>query len=170
VTPFTLTSPFQFRPGPPPALTSRRYARDYNEVKALGSLVNSARSFEQTDLGYFYGDNFLVLWHQGLRDIANTYLSKIGDSARLFALVSLAMADAGIATWDAKRHYVFWRPVTAIQEGDNDGNPRTVGDFSWQPLTNTPPYPDYTSGANGLIEPPPGCSRSSSAQTTLRFR
>jgi hypothetical protein len=67
-----------------------------------------------------------VLWHQGLRDIANTYVSKIGDSARLFALVSLAMADAGIATWDAKRHYVFWRPVTAIQEGDNDGNPRPL--------------------------------------------
>jgi hypothetical protein len=62
------------------------------------SLVNTARTFEQTDLGYFYADNFLVLWHQGLRDIANTYVSKIGDSARLFALVSLAMADAGIAT------------------------------------------------------------------------
>lgn len=128
VTPFTLNCPSQFRPGPPPALASCRYIRDYNEVKALGALVNSTRTFEQTDLTYFYSDNFLVLWHRGLRDIASTYVSSIGDSARLFALASLAMADASIACWDAKRHYVFWRPVTAIQEGDNDGNPT----YTWR--------------------------------------
>jgi hypothetical protein len=150
VTPFTLTSPSQFRGEPRPALTSCRYARDYNEVKALGGVVNSARTPEQTDLAYFYADNFLVLWNQGVRDIAVKHLNNIGDSARLFALVTLAMADASITCWDSKKHYVFWRPVTAIQEGDNDGNPRTVGDLSWQPLTNTPPYPDYTSGANAV--------------------
>jgi hypothetical protein len=150
VTPFTAISPSQFRPGPPPALTSCRYARDYNEVKALGGLVNSARTPEQTDLAYFFSDNYLVLWNRGVRDIAVAYLTNIGDTARLFALVSMAMADAGISCWDTKRHYVFWRPITAIQEGDNDGNPRTIGDPTWQPLTDTPPYPDYTSGANAV--------------------
>jgi hypothetical protein len=150
VTPFTLTSPSQFRAVPPPALTSCRYARDYNEVKALGGLVNSARTAEQTDLAYFFSDNYVVLWNRALRDIAVTYLNNIGDSARLFALVTMAMADAGITSWDSKRHYVFWRPITAIQEGDKDGNPRTVVDPTWQPLISTPPYPDYTSGANNV--------------------
>jgi hypothetical protein len=74
----------------------------------------------------------------------------IDDSARLFALANLAMADAGITAWDSKFHYVFWRPVTAIQEGDNDGNPDTVGDPDWQPFINTPNYPEYTSGANNV--------------------
>src|SRR5207248_3635280 len=73
-----------------------------------------------------------------------------GDSARLFALANLAMADAAITAWDSKRHYFFWRPVTAIQEGNNDGNSRTAGDTGWQPLINTPPYPDYSSGANNV--------------------
>jgi hypothetical protein len=150
VRPFTLTSPTQFRAEPPPALTSDRYLRAYNEVKALGTFSNSARTPEQTDLAYFYSDNFFVLLNGGLRDIAGKYLKNIGDSARLFALANLAMADAAITAWDSKRHYVFWRPVTAIQEGDNDGNPRTAGDLAWQPLINNPPYPDYTSGANNV--------------------
>jgi hypothetical protein len=150
VTPFTLTSPSQFRAEPPPALTSCRYAPDYNEVKALGNLVNGARTAEQTDLAYFFSDNYLVLWNLALRDIAVTYVNNIGDSARLFALVTMAMADAGITAWDSKKYYVFWRPITAIQEGDKDGNPRTVVDQTWQPLITTPPYPDYTSGANNV--------------------
>jgi hypothetical protein len=74
----------------------------------------------------------------------------IDDSARLFALVNLAMADAAITAWDSKLHFAFWRPVTAIHEGDNDGNPETAGDSDWQPLINTPNYPDYTSGANNV--------------------
>jgi hypothetical protein len=150
VPPFTLASPSQFRAEPPPALSSRRYARDYNEVKALGGLVNSARSAEQTDIAYFFSDNYLVLWNQALRDIAVTHLNNIGDTARLFALTGMTMADAAITCWDSKKHYAFWRPITAIQEGDNDGNPQTVGDPTWQPLTETPPYPDYTSGANAV--------------------
>jgi hypothetical protein len=150
VTPFTLTSPKQFRPEPPPALTCERYTRAYNEVKALGALVSSARTPRQTDLAYFWAANYLVLWNQGLRDIVAAHVHNIDKSARLFALANLAMADAGITAWDSKKHYVFWRAITAIQEGDSDGNPQTVGDPTWQPLINTPNYPDYTSGANNV--------------------
>jgi hypothetical protein len=131
-------------------VTSGRYTRAYNEVKALGAFSNSARTPDQTDLAYFWSTNYLLLWNHGLRDIAGANVHTIGDNARLFALVNLAMADAAITAWDTKRHYVFWRPVTAIQEGDNDGNAKTSGDVSWQPLFNTPNYPDYTSGANNV--------------------
>jgi hypothetical protein len=146
--PFTLTSSTRFRAPPPPALTSERYARDYNEVKELGALVGSKRTAEQTDLAYFYVETAPVLWNRALRGIATRYLRKSGDSARLFALANLATADALISSWDSKTHYAFWRPVTAIPEGDADGNPATAGDAAWQPLINTPNYPDYTSGAN----------------------
>ena len=148
VTPFTLKSPSQFRPVPPPPLGSTRYATAFNEIKALGALVNSARTAEQTDLALFWSSNYLVLWNRALRDIVGARGLDIDDSARLFALANLAMADAGITAWDSKFHYVAWRPVTAIQEGDNDGNPETAGDPNWQPLINTPNYPEYTSGAN----------------------
>ena len=148
VTPFTLTRPSQFRAQPPPALTSREYARDYNEVKALGALNNSSRTPEQTDIAHFWGGNTQVLWNGVLRDIAAAHVDNIGDSARLFALVAMAMADAQITSWNSKTYYVFWRPITAIQLGDTDGNPRTAGNSSWLPLIPTPAYPDYTSGAN----------------------
>jgi hypothetical protein len=80
--------------------------------------------------------------------VTGLYLTNIGDSARLFALSYMAMADAYITAWDSKTYWNFWRPITAIQEGNNDGNPHTVGDPTWQPLITTPNYPDYTSGAN----------------------
>ena len=150
VTPFTLTRPSQFRAEPPPALTSREYARDYNEVKALGALNNSARTAEQTDMAQFWAANYPVLWNQVLRDIAGAHVDNISDSARLFALADMAMADAIITSWDSKKYYVYWRPITAIQEGNNDGNSRTTGDPTWLPLIVTPPYPDYTSGANNI--------------------
>jgi hypothetical protein len=150
---FTLQSGDQFRAKPPPALTSQQYATDYNEVKALGAQSNSTRTPEQTELAYFYagksGNNF-VLWHRALRDVAAAHVNNIGDSARLLVLANLAMADALITVWDSKKYYVLWRPVTAVQEGENDGNAATAGDPSWQPFLNTPPYPDYTSGANGV--------------------
>jgi len=150
VTPFTLKSPSQFRPVAPPALTSQRYARAYNEVKAMGARFNSTRTTEQTNLALFWFANYQALWNRVLRDIAAARVLNIDDSVRLFALVNLAMADAGITAWDSKLHFAFWRPVTAIQEGDNDGNPETAGDPDWQPLINTPNYPDYTSGANNV--------------------
>jgi len=150
VTPFTLTRPSQFRPGPPPDLNSREYTRDYNEVKALGALNNSSRTPEQTDLAQFWATNYLVSWSQTLRDLAGQHIDNIADSSRLFALANLAAADAAITAWNTKNYYVFWRPVTAIQEGDNDGNPHTAGDPTWLPLIVSPAYPDYTSGANNF--------------------
>jgi hypothetical protein len=150
VKPFALTNPAQFLAQPPPALTSGLYARDYNEVKDLGSLTNSKRTQEQTELAYFWAANYLVVWNQVLRDSAITHRLSIGKSARLFALANMAMADAGITAWNTKSHYVLWRPSTAIQNGDNDGNPKTVGDPAWLPLITDPPYPDYTSGANNV--------------------
>jgi hypothetical protein len=146
--PFTLTSATRFRAPPPPELTSERYARDYNEVREYGALTGSRRSAEQTDLAYFYSDNTPALWNRALRGIANRQLRKPGDSARLFALANMATADALMSSWDSKTFYAVWRPITAIHEGDFDGNPATTGDPAWQSLINNPNYPDYTSGAN----------------------
>jgi hypothetical protein len=148
VTPFAMTRPSQFRSEPPPALTSREYAKDYNEVKAVGALNSSVRSADQTDVAQFYAGNTPVIWNRALRDIAITHVHNVGDSARLFALVNMAVADALISSWNDKNHYVFWRPITAIREGDNDGNPDTIGDPGWLSLNTTPNYPEYTSGAN----------------------
>ena len=148
--PFTLTGPMRFRADPPPALTSDRYRKDYDEVKKLGSFGSTHRTPAQTDIAYFYTDNFLAQWNRALRAIANKHVHRTGDSARLFALANLSVADALITSWDSKKFYVFWRPITAINEGDNDGNPRTAGDVTWLPLLATPNYPDYSSGANGV--------------------
>jgi len=151
VRPFTLKDSTQLRPSPPPPrLTSGEYTHDYNEVKALGSLNSTARTAEQTALALFYSDNFLTLWERTLRGIADANIHNIGDSARLFALANLASADAVIGAWDTKKYYNFWRPITAIREGDNDGNKDTVGDSTWLPYLATPAYPEYTSGANNL--------------------
>jgi hypothetical protein len=150
VTPFAAKSPSQFRAGPPPELTSRQYTEDYNEVKALGALNGSSRTQEQTDIAYFWSDNTPLQWHRALRAVAATNVGNVGDSARLFALASFSAADAIITCWDTKIHYVYWRPVTAIQEGGDDGNPATEADVNWKPLINNPNYPDYTSGANNV--------------------
>jgi hypothetical protein len=134
VTPFTLTSPSQFRAVPPPSVTSKRHATAYNRSR-MGASSNSDRTPEQTDLALFWYSNYLVLWSQTLRDI--------DDSARLFALTDLAMGDSVITAWDTKFHYVFWRPFT---------KPTTTAtsDANWQPLVNNPNYPDYTSGVNNV--------------------
>jgi hypothetical protein len=154
-TPFSFANPSRFRPGPPPALTSDQYTRDYNEVKSLGAAASTAlttltRTAEQTDIAYFYGENAISQWNRALRGIAGAHLTKLGDSARLFALANMAMADAIITAWDAKRYYFFWRPLTAIQLGNSDGNAQTAGDPDWRPLINNPNYPDYISGANSI--------------------
>ena len=155
LTPFTLLRSNQFRGEPPPPLSSGRYVREYNEVKTLGAFSSTAltglsRTTEQTILAYFWSDNFLAQWNRTLRAIAEAHVPDISDRARLFALANLAMADAFIHAWESKLHFNFWRPVTAIQEGEFDGNPKTDGDPDWQPLINTPPYPEYTSGANNV--------------------
>jgi hypothetical protein len=148
--PFVLKDPSQFRPRPPAPLTSTRYLRDYDEVKAFGALAGSSRTPEQTDLARFWSVNFIVQHYATLRAIANAKVPDIGDKARLFALASFAMADSQIGIYETKYHYNFWRPITAIREGDHDGNANTIGDSSWTPFLATPPYPDHSSGANAL--------------------
>jgi len=151
VVPFTLKDSTQLTASPPPPhLSSGEYARQYNEVKALGSVNSAVRTQAQTDLALFYSDNFIALWERTLRGIAAANLNDIGDSALLFALANISAADALITAWHDKRYWNFWRPITAIREGDNDGNPQTAGDPTWIPLIPTPPYPEYTSGANNL--------------------
>ena len=146
VTPFTMHSDSQFRVDPPPDLTSDEWAEDYNEVKSIGSLASTTRTAEQTEIGYFWADSGPLLWQNALRYISGNYLHDIGDSARMYALAEAAMADAQIACWDSKYFYTFWRPITAIRLGDQDGNPATTVDPAWQPLINTPNFPEYPSG------------------------
>jgi hypothetical protein len=151
VVPFTLKDSTQLLASPPPTpLRSGEYARDYNEVKLLGSMGSTVRTQAQTDLALFYSDNFLVLWERTLRGIASTNINNISDSGLLFALANISAADAIINAWANKRYWNFWRPITAIREGENDGNAQTAGDPNWLPYLVTPPYPDYTSGANNL--------------------
>ena len=151
VTPFTMRSQSQFRPGPPPALTSVEYTRAYNEVKAMGSLNGSSRTELQTDLAHFWNLNYQLVLNRVTRNLSTERVDNISDSSRLFALVDSAMADAGITAWDSKVTYAFWRPITAIRNGEDDGNPKTAGDPNWTSLIAAPAYPDYTSGANNLV-------------------
>jgi len=146
VRPFTMQSDSQFRAAPPPALTSQVWTTDYNETKAVGSLTSATRTPEQTEIGYFWADSGPVLWQNALRYISQHYLSDTGDTARMYALAETAMADAQIACWDSKYFYNFWRPITAIRLGNTDGNPATAVDPNWQPLINTPNFPEYPSG------------------------
>jgi len=150
VTPFFMTRPTQFRPDAPPAVTSKQYARDYKEVKLYGSKTGSLRSAEQTDLAFFWAGNTFAAIYSGVRNVAANNVDNVSDSSRLFALVAMSQADTIIGVWDAKFHYNYWRPITAIQNGAVDGNPDTVGDATWESLIINPAYPDYTSGANGV--------------------
>ncbi|MCM2311121.1 MAG: vanadium-dependent haloperoxidase [Steroidobacteraceae bacterium] len=148
--PFAMLRPSQFRPSAPPPLKSERYFREYEEVRLVGSLNSAVRTPEQTDLARFWSVNFITQWYATLRGIAIAQLTDVGDTARLFALVGVSSADSQISVYDAKYHYNYWRPITAIREGDQDGNARTIGDPAWQPFLATPPYPEYHSGANML--------------------
>ena len=150
VTPFFMTKPTQFRPPPPPAVSSNQYTRDYNEVKLLGAKVGSTRTPAETDLANFWAGNTFAAIYSGVRDVAAKNVDNVSDSSRLFALVAMSQADTLIGVWDAKFHYNYWRPQTAIQLGGMDGNPDTVGDPAWESFILNPPYPDYTSGANGV--------------------
>lgn len=151
VKPFLIESPSQFGGPPPFALTSRQYARDYDEVKALGSATSTTRTPDQTDAARFWGaTNSVGTWGRLYRDIAQRYVRSTTDDARMFAMLYLAAADTSITVWGDKAKYSFWRPITAIREGDTDGNPRTVGDPGWSPLVPTPPYPDMPSGLSAL--------------------
>lgn len=135
VTPFTLSSPAQFRPGPPPALDSALYAADFNEIKALGDTNSVTRTVEQTAVGLFHIEFVPYTLGSAAQSAVDRVRPPLIESARLFALLNLAMADSFIAVWDAKFQYNFWRPVTAIRAADTDG--------AWTPLRATPPHPEY---------------------------
>ena len=150
VKPLMMTSSTQFRPGRPPTLGSDQYTADFNEVKALGAKVGSTRTAAQTETAMFTTDVAIGPYQAALRDLTARRAMDISDTARLFAAVDMSMTDSIIAVWDAKYRYGYWRPITAIQLADADGNPDTVADPAWEPLVPTPPYPDYVSGFNGV--------------------
>jgi PAP2 superfamily len=141
--PWLMTSPAQFRPGPPPALTSAVWARDYNEIKALGGKNSTHRTAEQTEIARFWEATLPPIYHGVVRSVATVPGREVTQNARLFMAVTQATDDALIAVLDAKYHYNFWRPVTAIRNGDIDGNDATDRDPSWTPFIDTPMHPEY---------------------------
>ena len=149
VTPFTLNHGSQFRPGPPYKVSSKKYAADFNEVKALGGdniTTPSTRTPDQTEIGLFWLESSPLAWNRIARSVSASRGLDLWENARLFGLLNLALADGYIGSWDTKYHYSFWRPVTAIHTADTDGNPDTLGDPTWTPLQLTYPIPDYDSG------------------------
>ena len=180
--PWLLERADQFRPGPPPALSSERWARDYNEIKALGVREGAQRSAEQTEIGRFWDYSLPAVYHGVVRSVALQPGRDALANARLFATVTQAMDDAMIAVFDAKYSYNLWRPVTAIRNGDLDGNALTGRDAGWSPLIDTPMHPEYPCAhcilaatvatllkAEGLERPLPVLSTSSpTAQGAVR--
>jgi hypothetical protein len=146
VSPWVLRSGSQFRPDGPPALDSGRYARDYDEVREVGSLTSLIRTPEQTMIASFWRASPSVIWNTVARQVIEAHGLNLSARARVFALMYLATADAGIACWDAKYFYNFWRPETAIHHADDDGNDDTLSDLTWRPLFPTPQHPEYVSG------------------------
>jgi hypothetical protein len=145
-TPWVMTGPAQFRAAPPPALTSEAWASDYNEVKDLGSRASSKRSSEQTDIARFWEYSLPAIYHGVLRSVAEQPGRSVERNARLYAAAAQAMDDALIAVMDSKYHYGLWRPVTAIRNGDIDGNDATARDAGWNSLIDSPMHPEYPSG------------------------
>ena len=143
VKPFAMTSPSQFRPLPPIALKSEEWAADYNEIKSLGGKFASKRTPRQTEDGHFWLITGPVSYYPILRQLVAAKNMDLVDSARFMAIASAAVADAFIAVFDAKYHYDFWRPITAIRNGDIDENPATELALTWQPIDNTPMHPEY---------------------------
>jgi hypothetical protein len=143
--PFAVQSQSQFRADGHPDLTSAQWADDYNETKLFGAATGSARTPEQTDIGWYYTDNPGAYGNRIIRRIAADQQLDTADSARYFAQTYVTLADTFINCWDSKRYYNFWRPVTAIRAGDTDGNDATEPDPTWLPLALTPNHQEYPS-------------------------
>jgi hypothetical protein len=148
--PLLLQQPWQFRVGPPPSITSHRYTRDFDEVKALGSATSTLRTPEQTAVGQFWNAFATNQTNVMIAGVVTAHAMDAVDAARAFAIANMVDTDAGIACWDSKYHYLFWRPVTAIQHADIDGNPATTADTAWTPLLVTPNHPEYPA-AHGCV-------------------
>jgi membrane-associated phospholipid phosphatase len=151
VTPFAMTAGNQFRPAGPPALTSQAYADAVNEVEAIGSATSTTRTADQTQIANFWADGGGTMtppghWNQIAQDVSLQRGLSLAQNAQLFFALNIAEADAGIAAWDAKYAYNFWRPVTAIQNAGQDGNAATTADPTWTSMLTTPNFPSYMSG------------------------
>jgi hypothetical protein len=171
VTPFVVPSAEMLRTKGPNALTSHQYAKDYNEVKTIGSISSSTRTADQTEAAIFWQGNG-AFWNGVTRGISADRGLDLVENARLFAMEDFAAADGFIGCYNDKYHWLFWRPITAIREGDSDGNPETVGDPTWTPLfdpatqqggppLSTPPFPDHPSAHS--------CASSAIVHTLQRF-
>jgi hypothetical protein len=143
MTPFALEKPSQFRPAPPVSLDGKEWAADYNEIKEYGGKASTKRSSQQTEIARFWLMVGPPAYHPLPRQLVVAQQLSVLDSARFMALVAIALTDATIAVFDAKYHYEFWRPITAIRNGDIDGNPATDLEATWQPIDNTPMHPEY---------------------------
>jgi membrane-associated phospholipid phosphatase len=150
VTPFVLRSGAQFRPAPPPALTSSAYARALNEVKSLGQDSSTSRTADQTLIGRFWAPPIWNTWNAIAEEAALAHHTNLVRTAAMFAALNLSFADSAIAMYDAKYHYQLWRPITAVRLADTDGNPATTGDPTWTPLAVTAADPSYP-GAHSTI-------------------
>ncbi|MEZ2236551.1 chemotaxis protein CheB [Microcoleus sp.] len=161
VTPFAMTSGSQFRPAGPPAIDSTQYAEEVNYVKEIGKIDSLTRTPDQTAIAKFWANGAGTFtppghWNQIAQDASALTGNSLEDTARLFALLNIAEADAAISSWDAKYQYNLWRPITAIRQADTDNNSNTTADPQWTPLLVTPPFPEYTSGHStfsGAAEP-----------------
>jgi hypothetical protein len=141
--PFAMANPSQFRPGPPISLESQEWAADFDELKEYGGQISAKRTPQQTETARFWLVGPPVAYHPFVRQLVKAKQMSVVDSARFMALVAVGLNDAIIAVLDAKYHYDFWRPITAIRNGDIDGNPATEREATWQPIANTPMHPEY---------------------------
>jgi hypothetical protein len=150
--PFALRSADQFLElvPPPPSLTSTTFTSDFNLTKAYGALNSTVRTAQQTEIGRFWADNTAAQYSRALRGLVESQGLDTADTARLGALSFVTLADSATACFNAKYHYWFWRPFTAIRNADTDGNPNTVADPNWVPLDVTPGHPEYPA-AHGCI-------------------
>jgi hypothetical protein len=155
--PFGLRTVSDFRPGPPPSLKSAQWARDYNETRELGGVNSTKRTAWQAETGRFWALSGVIAWNEAARGLCASKPLPVIENARLFALLNIAVTDALLAVFDAKYHYNFWRPLTAIRNGDIDGNDATEREAGWTPLISTPLHPEYPcahcviDGAGGVI-------------------
>jgi hypothetical protein len=151
VTPFALKRANQFRLGPPPALTSREYTAAFDEIKSIGIANSTTATADQVLIGRFWGGAIQNYWNEIAQTVVQERQLSTAQSARVFALLDITLADEVIAFYDTKYKYTLWRPVTAIRAADTDGNPKTAADPNWLPLAgNTAADPSYP-GAHATI-------------------
>jgi hypothetical protein len=156
VKPFLVPNAEMLRSDGPNPLTSAAYAEDFNEVKSLGSLTSTKRTADQTMAAIFWQSQPGGLYGQVMKQLSTLYGLTTAENARLYAMASLAAADGAIGCWNDKYYWNFWRPIDAIHDAANDGNPATEADADWKPLfdpstpttppLSTPPFPDHPSG------------------------